>query len=333
MKFSLIVCTYQRPNSLLQLLKSVQKQSLYPNQILIVDGSKDDNSLKIINDKNFLNLTYFKVQEKDRGLTKQRNYGISRLAEDTEIVCFLDDDIILDTDYFKNLINTYEMYPNSVGVSGYITNETKWHIKSKPEVSPEEFFYDGYCRIEGSRFQLRRKFGLAPNRKPGYMPNFSHGYSIGFLPPSGKVYKVEMLMGGIASYKKNLFKIIKFSTYFEGYGLYEDADFSLRASEIGDLFVNTSATLKHNHDTLGRPNDFKYGKMVVRNGYYVWRVKYPNPGKKAELKWHATSFLLTLIRFANTFKGREKKTAFFESLGRCVGWWGLWWNPPKSGRG
>lgn len=330
MNFSLIICTYQRPIALMCLLESVQKQSVYPDQILIIDGSEDDRILEIISKNNISNLEYYKVEEQDRGLTKQRNYGVSKLSEITKVVCFLDDDTFLDPDYFNNLLKTYQVCPNVVGVSGYITNETKWQLKDKPELNSNEFYFDGYSRIEGSRFQLRRKFGLAPNRDPGYMPDFSHGYSVGFLPPSGKTYKVEMLMGGIASYKKSLFNDIRFSSYFEGYGLYEDADFSLRAARLGQLYVNTAAKLEHHHDEAGRPDNFKYGKMVVRNGYYVWRVKYPNPSFKAGLKWHATSFLLTMVRFSNSITASDKKAAFLESLGRFSGWWSLWWNTPKS---
>ncbi|WP_456423643.1 glycosyltransferase family 2 protein, partial [Lutibacter sp.] len=39
MKFSLIICTYQRPKAIIELLNSVQKQLLYPNEIIVVDGS------------------------------------------------------------------------------------------------------------------------------------------------------------------------------------------------------------------------------------------------------------------------------------------------------
>ena len=121
----------------------------------------------------------------------------------------------------------------------------------------------------------------------------------------------------------------RFSTYFEGYGLYEDADFSLRIAKLGALYVNTSAQLSHHHDASGRPNKFKYGKMVVRNGWYVWRVKYPNPSLKAKIKWHTTAILLTKIRLLNVLTTSNKKDAFYESLGRIVGWFSLIFNTPK----
>ena len=241
----------------------------------------------------------------------------------------MDDDVILEPDYFEQLIATYLAYPDALAVGGYITNEVIWE-PSDNENNPNKFYYDGWMRDEPSRFKLRKKFGLQPDAPPGFMPTFSHGRSIGFLPPSGKVYEVEQIMGGVSSYKKAVFETLSFSAYFEGYGLYEDADFSLRLAKTGKLYVNTKAKLCHYHDGSGRPNQFKYGNMVVRNGWYVWRVKYGNPTFKMRLKWNATVWLLTAIRFINVFTANKKQEALTESLGRVFGWFSLIFNKPKN---
>jgi hypothetical protein len=60
-----------RPEPLLKLQNLVQKQTVYPNEILIIDG------LKTMQPKRFKlnlfdNLKYFKVLENERGLTKQQ---------------------------------------------------------------------------------------------------------------------------------------------------------------------------------------------------------------------------------------------------------------------
>ena len=331
MKFSLIVCTYMRPQALLNLLQSVNEQSLYPDEILIIDGSTDDETHKIFEKPLFKHLRYFKVEDKDRGLTKQRNYGINQVGDAIDVVCFLDDDIVLEPDYFKQLLSTYTIYPNALAVGGYITNEVQWEV-SDGKHRKDQFYFDGYMRNEPSRFKLRKHFGLLPDVTPGYMPTFSHGRSVSFLPPSGKTYQVEQIMGGVSSYKKEVFDTHKFSDYFVGYGLYEDADFSLRLAKKGDLYVNTNARLAHYHDASGRPNQFKYGKMVLRNGWYVWRVKYQNPSLKARFKFHATSLLLTLIRMSNIITTKDRKKAITESLGRVVGWFSIIFNPPKVNR-
>jgi len=330
MNFSLIICTYKRPQALLTLLETVSLQTLYPNEILIVDGSPDDLTKEMLTRNSFQNLIYYKVEESERGLTKQRNYGIARVSEVSEVVCFLDDDTVLASNYFEEIIKTYTIHPEVLGVGGYITNEVAWqHVGMEYEPKSNEFYFDGYKRSDGSRFIWRKKLGLDSDVPPGYSPEFSHGRSVGFLPPSGKVYPVEHFMGGVASFRKSVFQQFQFSTYFEGYGLYEDADFTLRVSKTGNLFLNTAAQLEHHHDAAGRPNQYIYGKMVVRNGWYVWRVKKPKPSLKAKFKWHVITLLLTAIRATNIVTTSKKKEAFTETLGRVMGWFSLFWKAPK----
>lgn len=320
-----------RPKPLLQLLQSVQEQTVYPNEILIIDGSTNQDTELVLKQNYIENLIYFLVSDSDRGLTKQRNFGISKANSSSEIVCFLDDDIVLEKDYFEKLLQTYQIFPDALGVGGYITNETQWSfVGANYNVPINEFYFDGWKRKDSSRFILRKKLGLDSDCPPGYSSLYSHGRSVGFLPPSGKVYEVEMFMGGVSSFRKKVFDAVQFSIYFEGYGLYEDADFTLRVSKMGKLYVNTAAQLNHYHDASGRPNQYRYGKMVVRNGWYVWRVKNPKPSLNAKLKWHAITIVLTLIRFSNILTTRKKKEAFTEAMGRTVGWWSLIFNRPKN---
>jgi GT2 family glycosyltransferase len=331
MKFSLIICTYMRPEPLLQLLQSVQEQSVYPNEILIIDGSTNVETGIVLKENRFEELKYFMVPAEFRGLTKQRNYGIERVRNDMEIVCFLDDDTVLEKDYFEQILKAYKIYPEALGVGGYIINESECEFVGydyKPRL--DEYFFDGWKRKDGSRFILRKKLGLDSNCLPGFSPLFSHGRSVGFLPPSGKTYEVEMLMGGVSSFRKNVFETLLFSTYFEGYGLYEDADFTLRVAKKGKLYINTAANLHHYHNASGRPNKYNYGKMVVRNGWYVWRIKNPKPKVDAKLKWHSITILLILIRYSNIFKTNKRKEAFTEATGRTVGWFSLLFNKPNT---
>jgi GT2 family glycosyltransferase len=319
-----------RPEPLIQLLQSVEAQTLYPNEILIIDGSTNEESGIVLKENRFEDLKYFMVPPKSRGLTKQRNYGIERVGNEMEIVCFLDDDTVLENDYFEQLLKTYQIYPEALGVGGYIMNESQCEYVGE-NYSPkiDEYYYDGWKRKDGSRFVLRKKLGLDSDCPPGFSSLFSHGRSVGFLPPSDKIYEVEMLMGGVSSFRKKVFESLKFSTYFEGYGLYEDADFTLRVAKKGKLYLNTAAKLNHYHDSSGRPNQFQYGKMVVRNGWYVWRTKNPKPLLNAKLKWHSITILLTIIRYSNTFTTTKRKEAFTEALGRTVGWWSLLLNKPS----
>jgi len=320
-----------RSEPLLKLLQSVQKQTLYPYEILIIDGSRNNETELLIKESRFDKLQYFLVDDKNRGLTKQRNFGIKKVSKTVEIVCFLDDDTILEENYFEEIIKTYKVYPVALGVGGYISNEAKWEkVNDKLNPSINDFYFDGWKRKDGSRFILRKKLNLDSDCDPGFSPLFSHGRSVSFLPPTDKIYEVEQLMGGVSSFKISVFEKLSFSTYFEGYGLYEDADFTLRVAKMGKLYINTAAKLGHFHAETGRPNQYNYGKMVVRNGWYVWRVKKPNPIFKDRLKWNSITLLLILIRSTNILTAQNKRAAFTETLGRSMGFLSLLVNKPKT---
>ena len=57
-------------------------------EIVVIDGSPDDMTGSRLKEKNFPKLKYYKVPEAERGLTRQRNYGIKRVSREAEIVCF-----------------------------------------------------------------------------------------------------------------------------------------------------------------------------------------------------------------------------------------------------
>lgn len=330
MILTLIICTYKRPVALLNLLTSVVSCSIKPRDIIIVDSSPDDGTSDIVSKfiSEDVRLNYYKVNEEHRGLTRQRNFGISKLADDTEIVAFLDDDIKVEPDYFKVLLETYRSCPDAIGAGG-LDLQNNNYFRKEPGAKYNKFKYyeiDGWVAAEPLRYKARKLFGLLPSLQPGLIPDFSHGRSV--LPPTGKIYEVEHFTGMSMSFRMELFSNIEFSHFFEGYGLYEDFDFCVRALKYGKLYINTNAKVWHFHESSGRPDLYKYGKMVIRNGWYVWRVRYPSPSVKSRVKWHATTILLTSIRLMNAIVGSDKKNAFIEFLGRISAWFGVLYNPP-----
>ncbi|SKB60365.1 Glycosyltransferase, GT2 family [Salegentibacter holothuriorum] len=315
MKFNLIVCTYRRSKAIERLMQSVKEQTLYPDEILVIDASPNDLTKKLLEVKKYSALKYFKVGKENSGLTRQRNYGIKHSSKAMDVLCFLDDDIVLEPNYFEKLIASYKQYPDAIGVGGQIKDDVNWRkVPTNYKAQFKEFVIDNYVRPLGQRNVLRKSLGLLSDKPPGFMPDFSHGFSTGFLPPSGEIYPVEFFMGGVASYKHQLFSEINFSEKFIGYGLYEDMDFCLRASRLGQLYVNTAARVAHLHDEAGRPNHHKYGEMVVKNGCYVWKLKNPKPSGKAVIKFWTIHILLLLIRFVNGFN--RDKSGFDDARGR-----------------
>lgn len=319
-----------RPGPLHRLLESVMQQSRMPDEIIVVDGSTDQATQKMLVEAGFEGVKYFLVSPQERGLTRQRNFGIERVSESCEIVCFLDDDTVLEPGYFEAIIKVFEQHAEAVGVGGVAINENRWKQKQSPEQLNKLLYYelDGYYIRESARNVIRNVLGLNSHLKPALMPKYSHGRTCSY-PLNNKSYEVDLLVGMSMNFRKSLFDKLSFSSYFEGYGLYEDADFCIMARKYGKIIITTEARLQHLHEPDGRPKQYHYGKMVVRNGWYVWRVAHPKPSLKAKIKWHTITILLTLIRLTNTFTTKQRNAAFTETLGRIVGWWSLFFDEPK----
>jgi GT2 family glycosyltransferase len=321
MVFSVIICTYQRPKEIIRLLNSIENQSLEPNEVIIIDGSLGEDTYLEIHKNSFrFCIKYFHVNEDFRGLTKQRNFGLRELNNKSEIVFFLDDDLLLEENFFQNMLFTFED-KEAVGCDGFITNENFWfpNLNGVSKWNLRIINLDGYSLKLSYRDFVRRLLGLYPtNIQPGRIPKYGHGKTS--LPPTGIKYEVDHLMGCMMAYRTEIFGHISFSNFFEGYGLYEDFDFSVRASRFGKLITNTSAKCEHHHAPGGRPDFLKFGEMVVKNGYYVWILKYPNPRLIDRFKWHSNTLLLAHLRLANVLSKSNSQAAARDYAGRMMSW-------------
>ena len=316
---SLIICTYRRPQAVTALLVALRAQTHPPDEILVVDASSAGDTAAAVAAAAWSpdRLRYLHAPPAQRGLTRQRNYGIAHARGG--IIAFLDDDTIPEPAYFAALLACFAAHPAAAGVGGLISNEVTWHpVTPGTPADHRTFRYHGWERREDYRWRLRRVLGLVSAYPPGWMPPSGHGRSVGFLPPDGGTHRVEFLMGGVAAWRSTVFAQHQFSPYFAGYGLYEDLDFSVRVARRQPLYLCTQARVAHHHAAAGRPPAFRYGVMVVRNGWYVWRQRWPDPPRRAGRHWWAISLLLTGCRLGDVVRGPQRRQALAEALGR--GW-------------
>lgn len=319
---SLIVCTWRRPEAVRRLLAALRDQTCPPAEVLVVDASPDSETEAVVAAAGLPGLVYDRVPQEERGLTRQRNRGIARARG--EVIAFLDDDTVPEPDYFAELLACFERHPGAVGVGGYIFNEVDWR-PAADGVHLGIYRSGDWERREDYRWRLRRLLGLDSPSPAGWMPPSGHARGTGFVPPDGEDHRVEFFMGGASAWTRELLERVRFSSWFEGYGLYEDLDFCLRAGGEGSLWLCTRARLVHLHDQPGRPNRFHYGKMVVCNGWRVWRLRWPEPAWSARARWWATTLVLALCRMADAICGPERSGSALEALGRLWGSAVLFW--------
>lgn len=158
-KVSVIVCSHSHERYLdtIETIESLVRQS-YQNIeiILVVDRNlslfKDFNKSDYLKSLNNLRIGFSNLP----GLSNARNKGIELSSGD--IIAFIDDDAVADTDWISNLVVFYEN-PKVVSVGGsmkplWISGEAKW--------IPEEFYWTMGCSYKSQKNTIhcvRSNFG------------------------------------------------------------------------------------------------------------------------------------------------------------------------------
>ena len=242
-KFSVVIPTRNRENSLRNLVNKINKQTLIPDEIIIVDSSEKKQFSYDDGDKS---IKYLHTDKKS--VAKQRNIGLSSVRENTQFLFFLDDDTNPESTYFEDMINTL-MSLNAVGVSGIAINPGKI-ARVKPvgvngflkKISFLDSKYDGKLLVSGIGIPVREG--------------------------ESSIIEVEWLIG-CSCWDFQKIRSLKFEEDFMGYSLGEDVIFSVKARKIGKLFVNCNIALNHMELPQADPNVIKFYYMWV---YYRFRL-------------------------------------------------------------
>ena len=242
-KFSVVIPTRNRETALRNLLNKVLDQTLLPAEIIIVDSSEiKQSSYEIVNKS----IKYLHTNEKSAA--KQRNIGMITVSEDVQVLFFLDDDTNPNSTYFENMLDTI-ISLNAIGVSGLAINTEKT-VRVKPHgligFMKKVFFLDsnidGKLLISGVGIPVRKR--------------------------NAGIIEVDWLIG-CSCWDFQKIRKLKFEEDFIGYSLGEDVIFSVKASKLGKLFVNSSIILNHLELPQTDLDIVKYNYMWV---YYRFRL-------------------------------------------------------------
>jgi GT2 family glycosyltransferase len=281
MKISVIICTKNRVQELVNCIKSVVDQSVSPDEIVIVDASDTDKA-------------YLKIKEEfhqDSRLKYIHSTGTSGLSADTrcadrnrgirnsfgDIILFLDDDTMLDKDFIKKIMEVFEKdFEKKIGgVMGQI-------IGSERPKSFKNTFHHIFARIF-----LLSTFGNGEFRASG-SPTFIHGYP--------KIREVEFLSGCCMAYRKEVFKDVKFDEDFPELYI-DDEDFSRRVSLKYRNVYTPYAKLIHTLSPIGSTSarlasQYTRSRTNVKSRYYLLKKNFPHTLKHTLAFWWSVVGLL-----------------------------------------
>jgi GT2 family glycosyltransferase len=122
LKLSVVICTYNRSDCILDALHSMVRQTLPRNhfEVLLINNNSTDTTENLC--KNFTQHTpafdYRYFVEVQQGLSHARNRGITEATGD--IVVFMDDDAIAEPDYLGHMLAFFERTPDAAACGGRI---------------------------------------------------------------------------------------------------------------------------------------------------------------------------------------------------------------------
>ena len=230
---TLIICTKDRPVELEACLDAIASCVYCPAEILVVDSSAKPSSQMVVERFKRNKLPQISFTTTSAGLTRQRNFGLSTIDPKSEIVHFLDDDVIVSADYFAVLEDAIESDPEVTVVGGRVTN-----------VPDHRGLF------------LARKI-----RREGLVT--SDGVNHLTRTRSNGPRDVNWLSGCSMSFRSFVFQHVRFDERRTGNGVGEDVDFCLRASAFGRILWVPDATLEHHQSPINRFGARKSGYSTM----------------------------------------------------------------------
>src|SRR5262245_41637790 len=100
---TVVVVTLDRPKYLRKCLELLHAQTHRPDQIIVVDASKNDLTRKAV--EGFPGVLYLRNESGAGRMTQSRNIGILKATGD--IIAFIDDDSNAEPNWMENLLKGY----------------------------------------------------------------------------------------------------------------------------------------------------------------------------------------------------------------------------------
>ena len=258
-----IIATRNRPEELLETVRSLAAQTVLPGELCIVDSSDAtpvrEQILKLC-DEVGLKCSYH--HPAPRGLTVQRNYGIDRTTGDP--VFLIDDDVWLAPDCHEECLAEYARWgPELGGVRASAVDPVDSSLPAK---------------------LWRKLFGIG-----GWWPENSGKLRAGFwiegISSSAGVRKTDCFVGYFMSFRREVFEHERFDEALSGYGHKEDIDLTCRVSRRYTLVQTPAAKCRHMKTQTARMPAFHLQRMNLGNQFYLHRKNMPQDFRHRFALW------------------------------------------------
>ena len=257
---SAVIPTRNRPVDLGKAVTSIIAQKRLPETLIIVDQSEGNESVDSIKplfaDESPIKLKY--VHDPGiSGLVEAKKVA-SEISDD-DIVCFLEDDVVLEDEYLKNIELGFLDKEDMLGCSGVITNQP---------------YQSGFYRFMHGIF-FRGIF------KDPRLAIFGQQHN---AVDSIELIRCDVLSGGLSSWRREVLQRIPFD-FANGFFMFEDMEYSTRVVKVYGhmLYVNKNARLEHHMAAQNRdPHGYRQ-RRKLKEAILFYKKRRDWPGARIGL--------------------------------------------------
>jgi GT2 family glycosyltransferase len=279
---SFIIPTKNRIADLIKTIKSINKQNILPNELLIIDQSFNNCESRIKSVlKNKIKLKYYH-EVAIKSLTQAKNFALKKASGD--VIFFLEDDIILSKDFIINILKAFSYKKTLKGVCGILINEQISFFKKFVKI----ILYHGLF----------------------HDPRLKQWNNL-----EGKEIIIsDKISGGISAWKKKVFLKITFDSKNKLH-LFEDIDFSVRVNKLwkNSTAIITSAQVEHKWSRINRNKDIKLLKMKIKESYIFYNKNSKTTFKADYLLYKISLFFFLVFLTIKNFVIKNLIMFFTES--------------------
>lgn len=249
LELSISIPTRNRPGDVKTLLFSILNQTAPPKEVVIVDDSDNQQTEALtqfmqarFQDKG-IQLRY--IRGGGESVTQARNIGIDRSTG--EILCSIDDDVIMAKDYTEKILKVFEGHPEALGAAGHVKN----------------------LFLRGSSNGINKVLEFFSTEKDKCRV-FPTGFS--YPVPLTRMINCEWLSGTNCSYRRKVLEKFRWDEKLKKYALCDDLDISYRIQkwQPKSLFMTPEAKIIHTQSQLARIESEKRVNMEISYHAYFF---------------------------------------------------------------
>lgn len=210
-----LICSYQRPESLLRALDALEKQTRAPDQVVVVIRDEDTASAAALHGRTVAGVPVTVIVVSEPGTVHALNAGLD--ASKCDVVAITDDDTAPWPAWLERMLGHFRADPHVGGVGG------------------RDFMHEAGIRDEGERETVG---------KVQWFGRIIGNHHLG----TGETRRVDVLKGANMAYRTDAIRDIRFDRRLRGRGAQpaEDVTFSMAVRNAGwTLLYDPAAAVEH----------------------------------------------------------------------------------------